>query len=112
MRRTVLVVVFTFLGPVLAACGDSAGTGSGVRTNAVCFTMADDWSEASQFQQNFFVAGEMLPGVHGVEMHLSPNYLQVSLSPDVDADRWVAELPAQVRTDPAVKATEIGACAK
>ena len=111
MRSTLLRLSFaTVIGFGLVGCGDDGSTGTSAASNAVCFRMADGWNEAGEFQQNFFVDGEMLPGVRAVELHLSPNYVQVSLSGDIDADTWVSGLPAQVRTDPAITATETSAC--
>lgn len=79
--------------------------------NAVCFELGSDWDADGRFQGAFFGDDrEMLPGMSGFALHLSPHYLQIDLTADVDPETWLSELPSATRTHPAVSATYIGAC--
>ena len=87
VSRTLLVVVATIVGGSLAACGDRGSTKSARASNSVCFELGSNWESDGRFQQSFLGEDrEMLPGMTGFTLHLSPYFLQIDLgsAPVVD----------------------------
>ena len=110
VSRTFLVVVATIAG-LLAACGDRGSTKSARASNSVCFELGSNWESDGRFQHSFLGEDrEMLPGMTGFTLHLSPYFLQIDLGSDVDAELWIAQLRPTVKADPAIASTYIGAC--
>ena len=109
--QTLSVVVATIVGGSLAACGDRGSTESARASNSVCFELGSNWEFDGRFQQSFLGDDrEMLPGMTGFTLHLSPYFLQIDLGSDVDPELWIAQLRPTVKADPAVESTYIGAC--
>jgi hypothetical protein len=109
--RSVLILALVISGGSLAACADDESASSNNVTNSVCFELGSDWGADGRFQQSFLGADrEMLPGMTGFSLNLSPYFLQINLSAEVDPEVWLSQLPFEPQANPAVSSTYVGAC--
>ena len=97
---------------LLGGCGSAAAprVASSVPvagSSVICFALGSDWEAAGAFDSMFFASdGEMLDGIAGLTLHLSPYYLAVELAEGVDGEAWLRALPESITGNPAVKSVQ------
>lgn len=105
---TALLLTLLFV----CGCGSAARPGDSsapaAASHGVCFSLGDDWKADGELQAMFFATdGQMMTGMSGFTLHLSPYYLAIELSGGVDASAWLAALPDSITHHPAVKSVEL-----